>query len=779
MIKGFNRLYSIIFLAILLFASSGEHVFCQARQTIDYDEGIKLAIKLAIEGNYDASRLVCHRILKDVPQYTDAYFIIGNTYAWEERFELAKLFYYKVFEYQNGNLPSFLQLITIALWEADANGALEIANKALKHHPYNHDILLKKAEAFIMIGDFFNAKKVYYLILSDDPNNDDARNGYWSIINGVPEEVEINKRFVLKLSPVDSIFKRAQNFAWMQRFTESREYISKILDAQPDYLPAYVLLAQTYAWQNEYEKARAIINSLNLEKNRYREGIDLAIDIELWSEEYDDAIIKVDSLGLKFFPGDKELLLKKAEIYKASGNLYKSKEIVFKMLTHDSHDTQAIQFFNELRNEGLKDRKRYPDVIALNTKKRGIDTEAMMEEARELVKLGNYSEAQDICVQVLNLSPGDYEAIFLLGSTYAWSGRYDEARQRYETLMKTSFDSHELISALVDVDTWDHSYASALISVNYGLEIYPNDKNFLIKKATIYERSGKSELATEILNHLMAAYPEDVELRKSYYSLKGLVTLNGIGGEFFVNTYNLPAKRTWQMYSAKYFKSNDLGTLIGTVNMGLISSDTISDFLNRSGVQFEVSAYPVFNDKKRYFLINYGFSPSRLFAKHRLGAHIYQEFALTWEFTGGFNYNRYGDSTNITNIMILQTGITKYWKSVSCGFLMNFVPSSQKLARGYTLIGRILLGRPDNWIQIAASAGAYPENPVFYLNDLSLTPSGLLNSYTVYSSLRYMINTQWIGQVTLGFSKQEYMANTLRNDFTLNLGLTYLLKPAD
>lgn len=780
MIRNVNRLNIIVLLALLSFLLPVQQISGQTKKVIDYDKAIDLANHLALEGKYEVSRLVCNRVLKDKPEYVDAYFIIGNTYAWEGSYENARRFYYRVFEYENGNKEVFKQLIAMELWEGDGNGAIEISNKALSYHPYDPDILLLKARAYIMLGELFNAKKTYYLILADDPNNSTALEAYRSILVGVPVEAQINNKTVLRLTPVDSLFNKAQGFAWNQRFPEAKERIDQILDAHPGYLPAYVLLAQTYAWQNEYEQARVIANSLNLANPGYREGIDIAINIELWEYNYDEAIMRVDSLGLKYYPYDREYLMKKAEIYLAKGNTFKSKEIVYQLLSQDSNDYAAIQFFNELLNKSLRDQRDYPIEVQAIIKEKGIDSEALMEKARELAEQNRFEEVQEICVTILDAFPDSYEAQFLLGNTYAWMNRFDEARERYQKLMLTTFDSKELISSMVDLETWDEKLQVALIKVNYGLQIYPNDRDFLLKKAGIYERLGETENATRIFNQLISSYPDDGDLRKSYYSLKGLVPLNAVSGEFTFTTYDLPAKRSWQMYSARYFKTNDIGTFIGSVNTGFISSDKITPIGQRSGIQFEVSAYPVFKEQKRYFHLSYGFSPSIVFAKHRVGAHIYQEFAPSWEFTAGFNLNQYGDSLSITRILIFQGGITKYWQNYSAGLLINFVPSAQKLARGYTLIGRRIIGRPDNWIQLALSSGAYPENPVFYLNDLSLTPAGLLNSYSANLSVRYMLNTQWIGRVLVGYSTQEYMvAQPLRNAWTINLALVYLLKAFD
>jgi len=751
----------------------------QATNTINYDEGIELAHRLAIEGKYEVARLLCQRILKDVPHYADAYIIIGNTYAWTNHLTDARLFYYKVFEYENGNFDAFSQLITIDLWEGKAESAINLANKALRYHPQNSDLLIKKARAYIMIGDYYSAKKSLFIVLDKNPNDQEARNLYSSMIRGIPNEISLLGNKVLSLSPVDTIFKQAQNYAWNQEFDNSNKLILQILDVRPDYFPAKVLLAQTYAWQNEFSKARLVINSLDLAGSNYREGITTAIDIELWANDYGKAIKMVDSLALNYFPDDREYLFKKADIYRTQGNIYKSKNVIYQLLLADPLDSQAIQYYNELRSGSLKDNKNYWAEVQADSRRRGFDAEATLHEARELSYIERFEEAQALCLKVLEVYPDNYEAHFLLGVTMAWLEQYEYARQRFAELIKTNFDSYELIEAMVNLETWDHNYKDALDRVNYGLQIYPNDKEYLLKRAGILERMGETDLAATSFSKLMEDYPDDKEIKKSFYYLKGLIQLNAVGAEYTFNTYDIPERRTWQMYSAKYYHSNDIGTFIGSLNTGYFSPDT-SRFAIRGGYQFVIDAFPIFSAQKRYFHFSYGYSPSMVLARHRFGAYIYQEIVSSWELSAGFTYARYinTDGNPNVNVFVLQTGISKYWSGFMGSFVASFAPTATKLSQGYTLIGRKFLGRPDNWIQIAASVGVFPENPGFYLND-ALVPIGELpNSYTIYGGARYKFGKRMIGRIYLGYQRQEYLSE-LRNAWSANFALIYLLKDED
>lgn len=765
-----------LWLGLMLFSMNPLRVAAQTG-SLNYDKGIELAQKLALEGKYDVARLVCERILRDVPDYVDAYLIMGNTYSWESKYDSARMQYYRVFDYDNGNETAFNQLIAIELWEANGLGALELANAALQFHPRNTDLLLKKARAHIMLGELYDAKRTLFILLSDQPDHPEARELYRTIARGVPQKVQVSDQEVITVYPVDTLFKQAQNYAWNEDFTPARQIINSIIDNRPGYMPAYVLLAQTYAWQNDYATARRIVQAMDLRATVNRQGLLTAVDIEIWSENYDEAMRILETYGLRYLPDDEELLFKKADVYRASGDIYAAKEIIYTILSENPNHIQAIQMYNELQTETARVRKNYRYQFQADNLEEGMDVESWMEKARELAVNKQYREAQSLCVRVLEVFPDDYEALFLLGNIQAWMGNFADARKIYESLLARYFDSYELIAAVIDLSLWEENYAEAIQRADYGLEIYPNDKELSIKKATAFQRMGDRERANEIINSLMAVYPNDDDIQLFYTSSLDLIKLNAVSGEYTFNTYNLPTPRTWQMFGAKYYRSNDLGTLVGGLNYGVVTSDTVP-LVDRSGVQFEIDAYPVFEKQKRYFHLRYGFSPSAVFARHRVGAYVYQELMTGWEVNAGFTFSHYRNQVDTTNVLIFQAGLNKYWQGFMAGFLVSFAPTPLRLSQGYTVMVRKYFDRPDNWFQLAASAGVYPENPALYQNDLTLTPQGTLNSYTVFGTLRYLLNKRWIGRGLVGYQLQEFRAAEMRNNWIINLALIYLLEDA-
>lgn len=776
--KKINKYFlSIIILFLGISLQNSSLLGQQTQSKINYDAGIALAQKLAIEGKYEVSRLVCLRILTDAPEYVDGYLIIGNTYAWDKQFEVARLFYNKVFEFENGNMNAFSQLISLELWEGFPEKAISIANAALEFEQDNATILYKKARAHVMLNELSEAKEALYIILFNDPTNSEALQLYQKVLNGVPIKVLINRQVVVDLSTVDSLFLLAQNLAFSENFSKALDVLDYILLNEPSYLQANVLKAQVHAWNREYDIAREIVRKINRPEIKFRPAVLTAIDIELWSENYHEAIVLCDSLGLKYFTDDHEVLFRKAEAHMKLHEYYLAKRIIFFMMYESPGDIRGLQYYNELvDSEELYERDYLGDVQS-DRNKHGFDKDSLLAIARDLAFNRKYIEAHAICYDVVNLYPDDYDALYLLGVTNAWMERFDEARSIFNRIFQTSFDSPELISSMVDLEMWDHQDEEAMHMVDYGLEVYPNDKSLLLKKAAIHQRMNRSDLAAEIFQNLLLRYPDDKKLQKSYFARKGLVQLNAVGAGYTFNTYSIPVVRSWHMLTSSYYHTNDIGSFIGKVNTGYVADDT-TGFMEGGGIQFEIDAYPVFHDKKRYFFLSYGFSPGNIFARHRFGAHIYQDISRGWEVSAGFNYSFYRNSVDTTHVVVLRAGINKYWDYFMLGMGVGFSPSFGKWSQGYTAIARKYLQRPDNWIQIAVSAGIYPENPFYYLGDPLGRTAGLLQAYSINSSFRYLINPRWIGQLSFGYQRQEYFANFMRNSWSFNLSMIYLFEEA-
>lgn len=743
----------------------------------NYDLALKVAHELAWDGKYEEARMLCTRILRDKPEYIDARLLNGKVLAWQNQFEEARREFYNIFDYDNGNLNALLALADLEIWAGKPETAAQVAMTGLDNYPDNLELLVKHARASQLSGDFAGSKKSVYRVLQLDPTNEEARKIYNEIRTSVPVSTEglvlpgISGPY--EIVNVDTLYSQAQRCALNQEYGEARRLTNQILLYRPDYIAARVLNAQTYAWGNEFESARRELEPVKVEETGNREGILTWIDVEKWDRNYSKAL-NYCNLGLRFFPGDEDFLLRKAEVYNLSGETLQAKKILFTYLSAHPNNTKFLQAYNALGDvnqpTGLPARQRVSD----EAKAQSAASDSLYKIAREEAFGGNFLAARLKCQQILQTEPDNFDTKFLMGNIYAWEQNFDQARIIYDELIAKVFDSYDLILAMTNLEMWAQNYNTALSRIQYGLEIFPDDPELIFKRAIAYQKSGRMDLANKDLGKLMQLDPTNPVYQNAFYSPREPLLINGVSLEYTLNRYDKPVSRSFNMISGRYYRSNNSGTYIGSINAGYLASDT-NQFMQNAGLQFEFDAYPIVPSRKQYFHLNYAFSPSSLFARHKFGVHAFADIGQSWELSGGFDYMIYRGTRDSSNVFIADIGLTKYFRDVMAGLVISLSPNTGKIAQGYTFTFRKFFNTPYDWIQFSVGTGIYPDNPLNYFSDPDYIPNQLLRSYNVLFAVRYKFAEKWIGRVYAGFQYEEYKVKTFRDITNLNLAVIYLL----
>ncbi len=769
----------ILFFVILVLVCSNNAVSQTDSVKFDYDKAVRVAQDLARSRQYDDARMVCNRILRDKPDNIDARLILSNVFSWQGYYKEAREELLKIFDYKNNDKSAFLALIKLNIDESKPESGIVIAETALEFHPDDPEIILAYARACQLSGKFLEAKKGLMVLLEADPDNTDAKELYYSMRNAIPLSNEgkivpgITGPF--DIAKIDDVFQRGVNFAANHQYDEARKQCQEILFYRPDYKPARVLIAQTYAWENNFNDAKSELEKLQVELTGYRDGILGWIDVEKWSENYTSAI-RYCNLGLNFYPHDEDILIKKAEVYEAAGNLYEAKRTLFSYLTAHPDNIRFTQAYNRLMTlAGKMETESKRKLFELDTLLAPVPLDTLVAEASRIAQDGDFAKAKDICMDVLRIQPDNFSAKLLLGNILGWEQRYAEAVAVLEPLLKVAFDSKDIINSLIDVEMWAENYDNAETWVTYGLKIYPGDPDLTFKKGVLYQRSGEITKASETFGALLAANPGNKEYLRAFYSAKGPLHINGVSAEYTHSQYKLPVVQNWNMFSLKYYKSTKAASMIGTINTGFIGNDT-AKFMQDAGLQFEFDIYPIFPKQKRYFHLNVGLSPSAIFARQRFGANIYNELGAGWELSGGINYMRFRNAADTSNVIMFNAGIAKYYKSFMGSFNLILSPINQKLSQGYQVSIRKYFFTPEDWIQVSLGTGMFPDNPLYYLNDPNYNPSQMLSSLNIIVAARYRLSERWIGRIYAGYSREEYRQSFFRTSPILNLALIYLFK---
>jgi YaiO family outer membrane protein len=373
--------------------------------------------------------------------------------------------------------------------------------------------------------------------------------------------------------------------------------------------------------------------------------------------------------------------------------------------------------------------------------------------AREKAFNGQREEARRLCQLALAKSPNYHEIALLMGRTYAWDGKRDEARRVYKEILNMEPQHIEATLALADVELWDDKPAEALIVLNKCLIAYPQNTDLLLKKSKALINSGKDGEAVVILGVLLDKDPGCVaciDLERSIKTSRFKHTLSVNGAADIFSSYFDP-----MYYSAVQFgTATKMGSLVGRINY--------SNRFQQSGIQPEVDFYPGLW-KGAYGYLNYGFTTSSLFSRHRVGAEIFQSLPHSLETSAGFRYMDFGKGSTVT---IYTASLGWYYKNYWFNARTFITPGNGSFSRSLNITARRYFKDANNYIGITGGAGFSPDARRIQTNtgldagnNIYLLKSQKIEC-TWQQSIRYNMNIMfdvYYSHQELSFSYGEYV----------------------
>ena len=116
------------------------------------DELFALARSKALAGDYDTSRIICSKLLRDIPNFHDARALLGRTYAWQRRFDEARPILAELVRRAPDYPDGYVASMDVELWSGHGEVALLIARNALSRFPGNADLIAGQARARALIA---------------------------------------------------------------------------------------------------------------------------------------------------------------------------------------------------------------------------------------------------------------------------------------------------------------------------------------------------------------------------------------------------------------------------------------------------------------------------------------------------------------------------------------------------------------------------------------------------------------------------------------------------
>ncbi len=146
---------------------------------------------------------------------------------------------------------------------------------------------------------------------------------------------------------------------------------------------------------------------------------------------------------------------------------------------------------------------------------------------------GNFAKAASYCEKGLKKSPHDMDIKEYLGRCYMELGQLERARITLLEVLKTSPRRVDARHYLINIETQEKRYYSAVCYANELLEITPYAKELWLKKVELYNLMDNRVEANRTAKRLYQIFPEDKGVKSLYANmLKEEVLKSNKGGDF-------------------------------------------------------------------------------------------------------------------------------------------------------------------------------------------------------------------------------------------------------
>jgi len=153
-----------IYIIIYLFMWNGSI----SAQKINTDSLFRVAITQAQQKQYKESIATAKNVLEILPDRDDINIFIANVYAWNKKFDTAKIYINKAYQQNPSSQELYDSWLNILLWSGEYEKLLSAADVAVKNKYANHyNLTLKRLYAYKYLGEYEKGIEMF----ADGKNN--------------------------------------------------------------------------------------------------------------------------------------------------------------------------------------------------------------------------------------------------------------------------------------------------------------------------------------------------------------------------------------------------------------------------------------------------------------------------------------------------------------------------------------------------------------------------------------------------------------------------------
>ncbi|CAM4316811.1 YaiO family outer membrane beta-barrel protein [Zobellia roscoffensis] len=408
-----------------------------------------------------------------------------------------------------------------------------------------------------------------------------------------------------------------------------------------------------------------------------------------------------------------------------------------------------------------------------------VHNDVSFNEAHNLAYEGDFRSANSMLTQLVKPDSKDTEARALLASTYSWDGKYDKAREEFNTIISSERNDRKVWIAAIKNELYAKNNATAIGLANKALVYLENDDEVERLKNIAeegFENNEYPELGWFNSNDFVDSKEEVVVAseEKKPETIDTLAEKTPVAEDVLKNRVSIRNSAT--VYDTRYdpmFYSSisyNRQTLAGT----LIPRINYSNRLETNGVQYDLDFYPKFS-KLFYAYLNYGFSNASIYPKHKFGGDLYANLPGAFEFSAGGRYISYDN----TNVSVITNSLGHYRGNYYFSLRSYITPMPDNLTRfSGNLLVRKYLKDAENYLGLNVGMGYSPELRQLTSGD-ELLAETLLYVESQRLSLEYQFtgkNNPNIYRANVGATRQELAFASGTFFYGVSAGITYEVK---
>lgn len=364
----------------------------------------------------------------------------------------------------------------------------------------------------------------------------------------------------------------------------------------------------------------------------------------------------------------------------------------------------------------------------------------------------NYDKARKIAYSALKKSPNYHGIRIFIARLYAWEENYTQARKELNYVLDRDPENRRALLFMIDVESWAGKKEQALEWAEKGLGYYPLDKEFMLSKAAVLQKMGKSSKAENTYLSILDRHPDSRDAQRGLESLESSQKKYSATVSYRYDHFK-EIFDPWKFLEFQLSRQTGIGSVIGRVQ-----------YANRfatDGVQFNIDAYPSLFEGL-YAYVSGGYSGSSIYPRYRFGLSLYKSLPAAFELEGGVRYLVFTSSETD----IYTASLSKYFGNYLFTARTYFVPATTGNSQSVILLARRYFGGGETYVGLSGGFGS-ASSDIQFQQDIQR-----LNSRSINVEFQKRISDRINIGGNAGFDSEEFQ-NFNRDRYSAKIYFSY------